>query len=135
MRSIERQVAKEGAASVLLDELDRVVGEVVDDIPLALDDLAVVVEMRAELVAPVARAEPVVLVESARLAGELTIRSTRGSSGAIIFAIRLISFFPRPVSARSKSLVFGVSDSAFACRIIVSVRIRTSPEGWMNHRQ
>ena len=49
---------------MLLDERQRVVRQIVDDEPLAADELAVVFQDRIEIVSPVAGAESVVLVEA-----------------------------------------------------------------------
>ena len=46
-------------------KLDRMVGKVIDDEAIATYLFAVVIQRRAEVVAPVARGESVVLVESA----------------------------------------------------------------------
>src|SRR5262249_57457705 len=51
--------------AVLVDKGERVVSEVVGDVTVAADHPAVVVERRAEVLAPVAGGETVVLVEPA----------------------------------------------------------------------
>ena len=65
VRGVVRQVAEERPGAVGLDERQRVVRQVVDDKALAAHQFPVVLQFRAEVVAPVARAEAVVLVESA----------------------------------------------------------------------
>ncbi len=73
MRRIVRQIAEKGPIFILLDERQGVVGQIVDDVSLSSDDFAVVFEDRIEVVAPVARAEAVILIESAavRMVGVL----------------------------------------------------------------
>ena len=63
MRCTVGEIAEERLIFVLLNELQRVVGEVIDDVAIALNEFAVMVELRAEVVAPVARAKSVVFVE------------------------------------------------------------------------
>ena len=65
MRRVEGQVTEERAIFVLPDELHRVIGQVVDDEAFAADEPAVVLQDRAEVVAPVAGAEAVILLEAA----------------------------------------------------------------------
>ena len=67
MRRIVRQVGEEGLFRLhtLLDEGHGLVGEVVDAKALSLDQFAVPLEWRAEVVAPVAGAKAVVLLETA----------------------------------------------------------------------
>ncbi len=66
MRRVEGQVDKERLAVAigLLDDLDRPVGEVVDTEAVAADQPPVVLQRRAEVVAPVTRTEPVELGEA-----------------------------------------------------------------------
>ncbi len=65
MRRVVGEIAQEGLVFVLLHKLEGMVGEVVDDESLAPDNLAVVLENRAEIVAPVAGREAIILVEAA----------------------------------------------------------------------
>src|SRR6185295_4663584 len=67
MRSVERQVTKERTVFVLLDERQRVVGEVVGDVAFAAHGRAVMLEGRLEVFAPMTRSEAVVFVETARV--------------------------------------------------------------------
>src|SRR5262245_36978994 len=65
MGRVERQIAEKRPAPALLDEANGVISEVVRGETIAADELAVVLQRRAEIVAPVSRAEPVVFVETA----------------------------------------------------------------------
>ena len=65
MRRVEWHVTEERAALVLLDKPQRVVGEVINDEPFALDELPVVLQRRVEVTPPVAGAKAVVFVEPA----------------------------------------------------------------------
>src|SRR5437764_1104119 len=67
MGCVEGDVTEEWALFVLLDEFDRVLGEVINDESFALNEFAVVFERRVEVAAPVAGGESVVLVEAARV--------------------------------------------------------------------
>src|SRR5690606_10173566 len=65
MGRIEWQIDEERLVALLLDHIDGMVGEVVDEKTLPLHDPAVVLQHRAEVLPPVAGAEPVVFVEAA----------------------------------------------------------------------
>ena len=65
MRCIERQVDKERFITVSFNKRQRVVGKIVDDEPIALHDLAVMVERWTEVIPPMSRAEAVILLEAA----------------------------------------------------------------------
>ena len=65
MRGVKRNIAKERASLVGLDELERMVGQIIDDKSLTLHRLAVVIERRVEIGAPMAGGEAVIFVEAA----------------------------------------------------------------------
>ena len=73
VRCVEREVTEERTIFVLLDELHRVVRQVVRDIAFAADQLAVVIELRVEILSPVSGSKTVVFIETAgvRMIGKL----------------------------------------------------------------
>jgi len=52
VRGVVGQVTEEGAVAVLLDELEGTGREVIDDEAISANDLAVVLEWRAEIASP-----------------------------------------------------------------------------------
>ena len=60
VRSVEGQVAEERVVLVLGDELRGVVGQIVGDVTLAAYQLAVVIELRVDILSPVSGIETVV---------------------------------------------------------------------------
>ena len=65
VRRVVRQVGEERLVAILLHEVHRLVGEVVDYVALSPNQLAVVVQFVIEIVAPVPFRESVKLLESA----------------------------------------------------------------------
>jgi len=65
MRCVEGNVAEERAILAAPDEVNRMVREIVRDVSLSLNRLAVVFERRIEVCAPMPRAESVELLETA----------------------------------------------------------------------
>jgi len=64
MRRVVGDVAEEGLIAIGFYEVNRVIGEVVDDVSMATDFAAIVVERRTEVVPPVAGGEAVVFIEA-----------------------------------------------------------------------
>ena len=77
MRRVVGQVAEERIVAIVFDEFQRVVGEVVDHEAVAPNLAAIVIERRAEVVAPVSGGESVVFVEA-------TIVGVIGGLGAVV---------------------------------------------------
>ena len=65
VRSVVGHIAEEGAFFVRFDKGDGSIGEVIHDVAIAADFLAVVIERWAEVVSPVSRSEAVVFIEAA----------------------------------------------------------------------
>ena len=65
MGRVVRNVAEEWGFLIRFDKLDGLAGKVVDNVAFPTDSLAIMVEGRTEIVAPVSRSESVILVESA----------------------------------------------------------------------
>lgn len=90
MRRVVGQITKEGPAAIFLDELQGMIGQIVNDVATATHQLAVVFEDWIEILTPVAGAESVEFLEAAgvRMIGILhavvpLAKSSRGIAGRL----------------------------------------------------